>query len=1100
MVLPPGSNTTSQLGGKYIIRKRIELYKGSVSTVYKCMLADGTPVVVKTYHKAKMAEKHFHKLEREVDAQRLLCRAGTPGVVGLLDSFEDGAAIYLVMECCEGGDLFKRLMLHGGKLPEPWVCCEVVAPLLRVLGRMHAARVMHRDIKPENIFITAEGQVKLGDFGLAIDWTKELPFSRSGTLDYMAPEVLVNPATHTQESAAVSLQLLASKGIRPYTCAVDVWAVGCLAYELVTGRPPFEVEDEKQTASLIIYSNNIKLNIPGTSPAWSDFVAQALTKDPRRRPDAVALLSHPWVRSHLAGETPAAVWPVAAASTAGAVVGLSPPHHPKAVSNPDQPAGAIAAALPPRPAAAAAAGAQLPRAPSSAGNSRASSYCGTAVSGGSSMGGTSSASGASSGAFASGASTGGSSLGGASAASSAAAGRSAPASQPKPATATASTTATTSQTQVLSPQQTVQPPPSAQLLGQGLGQGQGQPQGLVFHPQPYAGAKTPPPAQNPASSSASASVNGDAPFAPHTASVPPQQRAHPGRTATTTAATGTSAAASGNIASNSGSGSGGGVMHGSSSHGALRSLLEAFKSATAIGSNHNNHNNATTSGREAAVPAGSRQNSSSSSAAVPMAYPQLSAASASAQPPRPPPSSSSQPSYQQPSYQQQQPQTAAASQPQARPAVGWQLPYAEPPSTGAGGRVSSSGGSSVAAVVGWRSPAVSPLKERPSPSLSRQGSQLQGVQAASPRGARSLSATAAGASAPGAGAGWDAAAPYMLHSPAMASNQSGSTAGLANAGGFAGRASPQRMVRDPSPGSSESRASSGGGGSGGGGLLSALMRPLASLASGSVCNTTSPSPGPSRPASGLPSAPPSQQQQQGVQPVPSGSVFGPTSPMRGRSLAASPPRQTVAAASPSRQRQQPWQGPAQPAQAQPWQRQALSPPRTGGWVQPEPSAQPAVRSPSPAPVSAPHPPPQRAPSPSPGPAPSIPAHHPHHHGHHHSSSALLDLANSYGAVAAVRVGTPGGNAGRLNAAGSGYTSPQPQRTKPGQGQGQGQGLDAFGLPPPTPGAAGMPDFSPRPAGVLERVKYHLRGGAALEQQPQPQQLHQQSQQLYQYHH
>lgn len=66
---------------------------------------------------------------------------------------------------------------------------EIVAPLLRVLEKMHTLSWMHRDIKPENIFLTRRGRLRLGDFGLAMNWEKELPFSRSGTLDYMAPEV-----------------------------------------------------------------------------------------------------------------------------------------------------------------------------------------------------------------------------------------------------------------------------------------------------------------------------------------------------------------------------------------------------------------------------------------------------------------------------------------------------------------------------------------------------------------------------------------------------------------------------------------------------------------------------------------------------------------------------------------------------------------------------------------------------------------------------------------------------------------------------------------------------------------------------------------------
>jgi serine/threonine protein kinase len=90
---------------------------------------------------------------------------------------------------CEGGDLFKTMLMRGGALPEQWVAAEVLAPLLRVLEQMHSLGLLHRDIKPENIFLTAAGHFKLGDFGLAIDARQELPFARSGTLDYMAPEV-----------------------------------------------------------------------------------------------------------------------------------------------------------------------------------------------------------------------------------------------------------------------------------------------------------------------------------------------------------------------------------------------------------------------------------------------------------------------------------------------------------------------------------------------------------------------------------------------------------------------------------------------------------------------------------------------------------------------------------------------------------------------------------------------------------------------------------------------------------------------------------------------------------------------------------------------
>lgn len=72
---------------------------------------------------------------------------------------------------------------------------QIIVPLLRVLVLMHEQHILHRDIKPENIFLTGKHKLKLGDLGLAIRSNEELPFTRSGTLDYMAPEVGLHRST-----------------------------------------------------------------------------------------------------------------------------------------------------------------------------------------------------------------------------------------------------------------------------------------------------------------------------------------------------------------------------------------------------------------------------------------------------------------------------------------------------------------------------------------------------------------------------------------------------------------------------------------------------------------------------------------------------------------------------------------------------------------------------------------------------------------------------------------------------------------------------------------------------------------------------------------
>lgn len=96
----------------------------SISTVYRasCALTQ-CPVIIKAYQKALMKEKHFLRQEREVRVMRLL--QGDESVVQLYNVFEDSACTYLVMEMCKGGDLFKAMLLRGGKVDEQWACTKV---------------------------------------------------------------------------------------------------------------------------------------------------------------------------------------------------------------------------------------------------------------------------------------------------------------------------------------------------------------------------------------------------------------------------------------------------------------------------------------------------------------------------------------------------------------------------------------------------------------------------------------------------------------------------------------------------------------------------------------------------------------------------------------------------------------------------------------------------------------------------------------------------------------------------------------------------------------------------------------------------------------
>lgn len=284
-----------------------------------------------------MVARHFQQVSREIDIMKRINRLG---VVQIYGTFQDSKMIYIVQEYCSRGDLFNRLMDRGGMLSEAEVAAKVVTPMLISLAKMHALNILHRDIKwvlclegtgqsplphltvffvagaacrPENIFIDGEDRIRLGDFGLSIDSRRERAVSRIGTvrggyprerglaslahspapsprpaqLDYMSPEVIAMPAEQDP-----------SKGpVKTYDDKVDVWAVGILAYECIAGRPPFEVEDERQTTFLIVTAQ-ISSFPPQFSSLAIDFIQQSLRKDPRQRPSAAKLLQHPWVFAH----------------------------------------------------------------------------------------------------------------------------------------------------------------------------------------------------------------------------------------------------------------------------------------------------------------------------------------------------------------------------------------------------------------------------------------------------------------------------------------------------------------------------------------------------------------------------------------------------------------------------------------------------------------------------------------------------------------------------------------------------------------------------------------------------------------------------------
>jgi CheY-like chemotaxis protein len=206
------------------------------------------------------------------------CRVQHPNAVTVLDfGVNQGGVAYLVMELLQGRSLEKEL--EEKTRLSPLRSAEIVVPICSALAAAHAAGVVHRDIKPSNIFLhqTPQGEVpKILDFGIAkmageaaIGQSLTVDGSLLGTPAYMAPERF-------------------RRG--PYGTKSDIYSVGAMLYEMLTGRLPFVPSSADPLALVAMQAEEdpppLRLRCPEASPALESLVQAALSRSPDARPAA----------------------------------------------------------------------------------------------------------------------------------------------------------------------------------------------------------------------------------------------------------------------------------------------------------------------------------------------------------------------------------------------------------------------------------------------------------------------------------------------------------------------------------------------------------------------------------------------------------------------------------------------------------------------------------------------------------------------------------------------------------------------------------------------------------------------------------------------
>lgn len=269
--------TGTDIGLRYELGR--ELGRGEFGITYLCTDKETREeLACKSILKKKLRTAvDIEDVRREVAIMKHLPKH--PNIVTLKDTYEDDNAVHLVMELCEGGELFDRIVARGHYTER--AAAAVIKTIVEVIQVCHKHGVMHRDLKPENFLFANKKEtspLKAIDFGLSMFFKPGENFSEIvGSPYYMAPEVLR----------------------RNYGPEVDVWSAGVILYILLCGVPPFWAETEQGIAQAIIRSVvDFKRDPwPKVSANAKDLVKKMLDPDPKRRLTAQEVLDHPWVQN-----------------------------------------------------------------------------------------------------------------------------------------------------------------------------------------------------------------------------------------------------------------------------------------------------------------------------------------------------------------------------------------------------------------------------------------------------------------------------------------------------------------------------------------------------------------------------------------------------------------------------------------------------------------------------------------------------------------------------------------------------------------------------------------------------------------------------------
>ena len=266
------TQTEDKAAKHFIAPKDFELLKvigmGAFGKVLQVRNRHSSKILAMKVISKRLIKRKISYVENILAERNILSKiANHPFIVTMHASFQTREKLFIIMDFCAGGELFLKVAREGHFLER--TAAFYLAEITLALEHLHSVNVLHRDLKPENILLNTDGHCCLTDFGLAKDFTgsgdndDERARTLCGTQEYMAPEMVAR---------------------KWYGKGADFWSLGCIAYEMLSGLPPFSMTKKGGAKELFKKIMNERIRMPdGATAAACKLLKGLLNRDVNKR-------------------------------------------------------------------------------------------------------------------------------------------------------------------------------------------------------------------------------------------------------------------------------------------------------------------------------------------------------------------------------------------------------------------------------------------------------------------------------------------------------------------------------------------------------------------------------------------------------------------------------------------------------------------------------------------------------------------------------------------------------------------------------------------------------------------------------------------------